>query len=292
MRDGNISRDAARKLRYRAMSDPLHARVESTRTVSWDVAGRCECPAGVTLQGRRDPLGRPGLTAHLEVRCRKCAACQAERRAAWRARMRVELNVSPRTWFVTLTMRPDEHHRFQVLARRKIAAGAIVRSDVVEHERLWPVWAQLELEAVTRYLKRVRKGGHFRHECGQALEQASTRMRYVLVVERHKSGAPHFHLLVHEMAGYPGFSRRWLSSQWPHGFGVWKIADIRTAGYVAKYVGKEIACRVRASRRYGDSALWAEVAAAEGSTRKEATVNKTSHLLAQEQPPQPSEEVS
>lgn len=249
-----ISRKAAAALRYKAATDPLHGRITSSHSAEWDVSGRCTEPKRLLLEGARDPDGNLGFATNLEVRCRKCEACKAERRDAWAARMRAEMHVSPRTWFVTLTMRPSEHHRARTMARKLIAERQLLRLPNYEKTQELAGLIRVEQAEVIKYLKRVRKGGYFKHEKKlEKLFQEPTHIRYFVTVELHKSGLPHYHLLIHEVAGYPALSRRWLAHQWPHGYGAWKIANLQHARYVAKYLAKEIAlARVRASRRYGE----------------------------------------
>lgn len=279
-----ISKRAAAELRYKAATDPLRGRITSRLEAEWDVSGRCTSPRHVHLVGERDALGRPGYGTHLEVRCRSCEGCRAERRSSWTARMRQEIQLSPRTWFITLTMRPDAHTRYRAAARAYYAkqAAIISPSAVLMHEQKLVMAHQvrLELAEVVKYLKRVRKGGLYRHERPVAvvedgktvlkeniLRQESTRIRYCVVVEHHKSGEPHYHLLLHEQSGFASLSRRWLAHQWPHGYGVWKIANLRNAGYIAKYVAKESSSRIRASRLYGQNALTAEHLGRRGPTQ-------------------------
>jgi hypothetical protein len=70
------------------------------------------------------------------------------------------------------------------------------------------------------------------------------------VAERHKTGAPHLHVLVHEVSPVPV---RWadLSGCWHWGFSKWNPADAKAVGYVVKYLTKQVDARVRASLRYG-----------------------------------------
>lgn len=90
---------------------------------------------------------------------------------------------------------------------------------------------------ITLWLKRVRKN-------------SGAVIRYLLVAERHKTGLPHYHLLVHEMGGV--VRHRHLADSWSYGFTNFKLVlGGRPASYVAKYLGKSHDARVRASLGYG-----------------------------------------
>lgn len=99
---------------------------------------------------------------------------------------------------------------------------------------------------VTRYLKRLRHSG---------------RVRYLVCPERHKSGAWHCHMLIHCDRN---LSWRAVTDPWKAGFFKANIASVEAAGYVTKYVTKDMGerssgrrPRIRASRnpRYGDGVM-------------------------------------
>jgi len=100
-------------------------------------------------------------------------------------------------------------------------------------------------DEVTRYLKRLRWQG--------------SPFRYFTAFERHKSGAWHVHMLLHGA----GLSTRAARRPWSAGFSNARVADLRAAAYVTKYVTKDLADgggqmpRVRASRdpRYGAAVM-------------------------------------
>jgi len=219
------------------MGDGKKVTVASPARIEYDAAGRCEAPIPITMEGRPYradakgvPLGRSKiLVLATEARCRKCSACLAARRREWTRRAVVECERSHRTWFGTLTLRPGEH----ALAKFRAMAHYRTRD---------PTFAQITDmigKDVTRMVKRVR-------------EATKARMKYLLVVEAHASGLPHFHMLVHEQSGTK-ITKRMLESQWPLGFTKWKLVEetARGAGYTCKYLAKEAASRVRASRFYG-----------------------------------------
>ena len=79
-------------------------------------------------------------------------------------------------------------------------------------------------------------------------------IRFVLVAERHKSGAPHFHALIHEAVGSPPVRYADLYRDlWSLGFSKYKLAEKGHASYVTKYLTKSSEARVRASLRYGQT---------------------------------------
>ena len=153
-------------------------------------------------------------------------------------------NNGRRTWFGTLTLTPSAQEEFVRIAREKwmlsdLSGGS---SDIPEwwddpfcDYRFSLVRDELVAE-LQKYWKRLRKAGH--------------RFKYIVVFERHKSGHPHMHCLLHEV-GDP-ITKRELQAQWPHGFTQMKIvADGRKAAYyVSKYLSKSKQARQIASTHY------------------------------------------
>lgn len=169
------------------------------------------------------------LVLEVMTRCRKCADCLDNRRRFWTARAMEEFKLQPegmRTWFVTLTYSPQE--RFQLLLRARLKYGG---EDFAALARASGVY-------VTRFFKRLRKN-------------TGMKFRYLVVHEQHADGFPHVHMLVHESTGH--VTKREVQREWPFGFTVVKLADIKTARYVCKYVSKDAMARVRASINYGRS---------------------------------------
>ena len=126
----------------------------------------------------------PPAFVDMHVACRKCENCLNRRAAHWRLRASAETRAAPRTWFVTLTYRPDLLFRNLTRTRVRLAKARVEWETLSEHER----FIEQEKECfsdVQRWFKRLRKnhGAPF---------------RYLAVTERHKSGAPHFHVLLHE----------------------------------------------------------------------------------------------
>src|SRR3546814_836309 len=81
-------------------------------------------------------------------------------------------------------------------------------------------------------------------------------LRYLLVVEPHDDGFPHFHILMHEQDS--PVRKALLEEQWRSGFSHWRLVkneDPRSVYYACKYLTKSHQTRVRASRRYGQAHL-------------------------------------
>lgn len=76
-------------------------------------------------------------------------------------------------------------------------------------------------------------------------------LRLLLVVEAHKSGLPHYHMLVHQVNEKPLLYDD-LKRLWRFGFSKWKLCEPSAASYVCKYLTKSSLARVRASLGYGD----------------------------------------
>jgi uncharacterized cysteine cluster protein YcgN (CxxCxxCC family) len=94
---------------------------------------------------------------------------------------------------------------------------------------------------MTTMLKRLRKQLWLPHS-----------LRYLLVTERHKSGLPHFHALIHE-SGEIAITHRQISYAWSLGFTNVKLLDgeARAAWYIVKSLAEADHARVRASLQYG-----------------------------------------
>lgn len=261
-----IHHDRAQRLLAKALA---HG---ATRTgvlsARWDMSGDCSDTYWRTFVGR--PRSGPAFrqdryhvfnggksTIHVDLgtRCRKCRNCLKFRRLRWRYRIREEIRRAARNWWGTLTLAPHNHYRMMVEARRHAEHTSVAWETLSDAERFARV-RDTSLKEVTKYLKRVRKA-------------AKHSFRYVLVTERHKSGLPHFHLIIHESELRP-ITHKVLSGQWNGknfnlGFEKWRLIPFddeeRAVGYVAKYISEELASRVRASQRYGEQQQQATVGA-------------------------------
>lgn len=179
-------------------------------------------------------------TAWIRVSCRKCEECLKHKRRLWTARAIAETRNALRTWFGTLTVSPERRFQATLLAERKALRRRCESLDALTAtERTKLIAAELNPE-VTRWLKRVRK-------------QSGAALRYLLVVEAHADGFPHFHLVLHETS-LAQVSKRTLEGQWTYGFSSWRlvpVGEMRQVTYVCKYLTKSAQTRVRASRQYG-----------------------------------------
>lgn len=199
-----------------------------------DRDGRRTANKFITIDGK----GQISLTLEMHLRCRKCERCRKIRQRMWSARAKAETAASSRTWFGTLTLRPDAHHIMLARARVRLARGGTDFDSLSFGEQFQERYKECSKE-ITKYIKRVRK------ESGVAF-------RTLIVCEHHKSGLPHFHLLVHERDAAGVVKHRTLSSQWQLGFEKWRVvSDLREATYLCKYLSKASVARVRASAAYG-----------------------------------------
>lgn len=209
----------------------------------WNIAGNCTDPVRIPLGGR--PEGLLGardaevFPAFLDVdaRCRRCPACLRYRSWVWRSRAEIETRLSPRTWFGTLTLSPEAQYKYGLRAALAAARyGADFEAlDPADQFRRRHVEISKE---ITKYLKRIR-------------ERSGALLRYLFVAEAHKSGLPHYHVLLHEVFIDRPARKALLERQWHEGFSSFKLAEPAAAGYVAKYLSKSNLARVRASIRYG-----------------------------------------
>lgn len=174
------------ELRYAGIADGTGSGLETS------FAGDCTAPVYMYMAGLPDPtldkLGVPQLgrvSTHLYARCRKCEMCLRYRGRVWMARAIAETAAARRTWFGTLTLHPDRATQARYAADRALQDAISDRGDPLNHFKAQCAFINPE---ITRWLKRVRKN-------------SGASVRYMLVAERHKSGVPHWHALIHEYAG-------------------------------------------------------------------------------------------
>lgn len=176
--------------------------------------------------------GDAGFTHIMYVRCRKCVACRREAARMWEQRANVEHTKVGRTWFGTWTISPKVVDAWQLADAEAIATRGL--SDEKAAFALREATVARAQREFTLMFKKFRKMGA---DC-----------RYLLVTEYHKSGAPHFHALIHTRV----LTYRQLKSGWTHGFTNFKlVTDRAQLAYVSKYVRKFTNGRVRSSLRYG-----------------------------------------
>lgn len=180
----------------------------------------------------------PIITQEMWVRCRKCENCLRARRARWARRIRHELDLATRSWFGTLTL--DPQNQFYARAKAQIDCerkGWTWSRMSASQQHAWVV--RTIGKDITLFLKRLRKN-------------SGARLRYALVAEQHKSGDPHFHLVIHEYE--TRVRHKTLKEAWHLGFTDFKLVEgkERAAWYVAKYLIKAgQGTRLRASAGYG-----------------------------------------
>lgn len=214
----------------------------SPTTYEWDVSNGCENPVMMEFTGRPEAdegekhiVIKPGdkhtLTLEMWVACRRCARCLRRRRREWTMRAASEINQAKRTWFVTLTIRPGQLFLCEAIASKRDVLYTTRPQEEQERGRFAVIAEELQ-----RFLKRIRKN-------------SKAELRYICVQELHKSGNPHYHLLIHEVEGT--LTKAVLQAAWRYGFSQAKLADPRTAIYVCKYLTKGEGARVRASLSYG-----------------------------------------
>lgn len=168
----------------------------------------------------------------------------------WRIRAEQEVNRTLmrgcRTWFGTLTPRPEVAATWQLLAAKYQADRVGTPFDALDDaERFKLRWRHMSRE-ITLMIKRLRKEGH--------------RFTFLCVSERFTgggvydaAGVPHAHMLLHELEVQSPIRHAALASAWPCGFSKWKLVeDPRQIGYVSKYLSKDARTRVRCSEHYGE----------------------------------------
>ena len=187
----------------------------------------CDEPVEVKRRIRSGGLYK-GIELFRYAPCRKCEKCLLFRRLKWKERMSWEITQGKRTWFVTLTFAPTHMAGVYQEARSLPGSNWHARVDRAAYAH------------VQRYLKRLRK------------YNPKLRLRYCAVFELGKNtGRPHYHLLIHEHGERP-VSKRSLEEQWrSHVHARLVRSSNGAAGYLSKYLTKDISARMRASLAYG-----------------------------------------
>jgi len=232
-----------------AMADPHGFTRHGSRMGTWDVSRGCLDPTPVTMASRATGSLRAvrlkkrpaGIELVLLTPCRRCEVCLRKHAALWRGRACTEIEYSARTWFGTMTCRPDIHVWVDhVCATRERDFWNL------SPDKKFAARTKVLGEEATKFLKRVRK-------------QSGHRIRYLLVTEIHDGertsyemrGRPHLHMLLHEFPGQQ-VPKRLLESQWVFGHSSWRLTEGQGAAwYVSKYISKATDARVRASVGYG-----------------------------------------
>lgn len=220
--------------------------------VRWNIYGRCSNPYCTELYARpyvedvgREFVVKPGVENTPQIleiwtRCRRCPDCLRTRQRRWAGAAIQETRRAPRTWFGTLTLEPAEQFKALVQTVKRLESRGVDYETLSVAEQFVERHTTIGDE-LTRYLKRVRKN-------------SGARFRYLLVAEKHESGDPHYHMLVHERVDSGKVLHRHLSEAWRLGFERWRLSDPRRpsrAVYLCKYLSKSLEARVRASQAYG-----------------------------------------
>lgn len=183
------------------------------------------------------------------------------------------------TWLGTITLSPFQHQRLDAaVAAKAHATGAYWQTLWTEEDyfrercEVFGRWISLWLKRVREADQRRRNGWHdgTMPDAICALVRGRTRRNfsYLLVAEKHKSGRPHWHILLHE--DYPDAliradeyyvtqkgvvrvdEKAMVRKTWALGFTQFeRCRDSRSAGYLCKYLAKDMLWRVRASQQYG-----------------------------------------
>jgi len=232
--------------------------MSDANSATWNVAAGCHNPVYAVIKAapNQTRAGQRNFVRYVEssyannvyldiyARCRKCVWCLKQRQRLWTYRARAELQASSRTWFGTFTLSPHAHYLAlcQGVSERKYRSIDPVN---LNPEDEWAIRTAVTSQWLTLYLKRIRKA-------------SGAKLRYLLVCEKHKSGLPHWHILLSEALADEPVRHSTLTEQWPHGFTRWKLVDAhdnRAAHYACKYLSKSADARVRASVGYGQQLL-------------------------------------
>lgn len=211
----------------------------------WHVqyAGNCERPLPMARSATRG-----AITAIMHVRCRTCPPCLKANMWRWLRSMESHIlhtqEQGRRTWFGTLTLRPEAQQDTLRQAWGKWMAENATGSGVPEWwddprcDLRFAYHREVLVRELQLYWKRLRKTG--------------ARMSYIVVFERHKTGLPHMHFLLHEDGEQ--ITKAALQRQWDLGFTQVKLvradAARSAAYYVSKYLSKSKQSRQLASLRY------------------------------------------
>lgn len=234
-----------------------------TRT-EWEVYGTCSTPPYVELHARPEqrtkgytynPGEKTPVTLTLGVPCRRCPNCLAWRAHMWELRAQLEIAQASRTWLGTLTLNTYYQEYCRNLARLYEQKNGSTYEALSEAEQ-FAQRHRFASKELTDWFKRLRKAGH--------------EFKYLLATEAHRSGDPHYHVLIHEM-GAP-IRHKTLKDSWHWGFSDFHLIEqsdfIETARYVCKYLTKSHMARIRASIGYGQISLAGKSAGDRGSTRQ------------------------
>ena len=200
-----------------------------------------------------EPKGSP-VPVTVQFRCRTCANCLNHKRRLWTARAVDELRLSRRTWFGTLTCHPEARFQMEMRAASLIEPRLAADWRDIDSATKYKALCDILTKEMQKWLKRVRK-------------DSSARLRYLLVLEAHKDGFPHVHILLHEIN--TRVAKSLLEKHWRFGFSHWRLVDTHSpasAYYTCKYLTKSHQTRVKASLKYGHASVKRLTEVAEGLT--------------------------
>lgn len=233
---------------WRKAETNRHYQRHSLSSAEADWSGKCRFPVPREWHSyaTRDKGSRKRLVARgndsfnllrAYVPCRKCDQCRRYRRNMWARRAVQEHNSSHRSWMGTLTFPLEMQQAATDAARMRMTAQGLDFDGLSYADQFWQRHSGLS-PFVTKWLKRVRANN-------------AAPITYLLVAEAHKSNYPHYHVLLHEKSAL-SIPKASLEKEWTHGFSHWRLVkDAAQCAYVAKYLGKSTASRVRASIDYG-----------------------------------------
>lgn len=231
----------------------------------WDISGDCRKPVIVSCFYRsytepdhkrvaKQQMSKGRHTLEMHVRCRKCPECKGQRRRMWAARSIVEHSRAMRTWFCTLTFKPE------VVLKSKYAAILSCSRRAVDYDSLntleqFAEDVKIHNEHLTLFLKRLRKRIADR-EKQRGHPVPKNFLRYVACAEAHKSGVVHFHINIYECHLTAQVKWKDIAKAWMQ-YGHMKanlVTSLSRACYASKYVSKNLEVRVRASQGFGGPA--------------------------------------
>lgn len=194
----------------------------------------CDKPVPVAFEKHGKDAGAP-VQLNMLAPCRKCEKCLLFRQMKWRERCITEImrthHAGRRTWWVTLTFSPE--HLAGIMMEARIQSGGFADLRAID---------RAAYKHVQQYLDRLRKA-------------SKAQIRYLAVYERgEETGRSHYHLLIHEKAGFPVLKRT-IESRWrSHVHARLVHVNGRSSGlatYITKYATKAVEIRPRASLGYG-----------------------------------------
>lgn len=269
-RSGDVQRLQAKALakggrvRLFAGSHKQDAGALLSRTVEVDYAGNCLKPVRLERHGRAETTrSRVRVVSRgkneprfiqMDVPCRKCTNCRKRHAAHWALRTAAEFHSAVRAWIFTLTLSPAavafSLHAARIACRRKGIAFEELSADEQFAARDVIVYREFQ-----KRLKLLRKN-------------TEVPFRYLAVTEAHKSGEPHWHVVVFETTekafrlerDFRGrerdpVTRKWKrvgSPFWTMGHADYDLVDhVDQCTYVCKYLTKHLRARVRASKCFG-----------------------------------------